>query len=147
MAPGLLCAALVGRGPGDAVTPYKSILPPSTPAAPKQTATTSNAAPVVLATLATSAVPRIVRATGQVSARNTASGDSAAWDVPVAAKVTSSAGTLFGPASVGGFSVDNTMTGCAVAATASPAGISITVTGLAGATIAWSSNFPALLEA
>ncbi len=134
----------------NAVTPYKSILSPSTPAAPKQTATTSNAAPVVLVTLtplATSAVPRIVRATGQVSARNKASSDSAAWGVSVAAKVTSTAGTLFGPASVGGFSVDNTMTGCAVAATASPAGISITVTGLAGATIAWSSNFPALLEA
>ena len=109
--------------------------------------TTTDATPAVLLTMAPGSPSGTLRLTGQVIARNTATGDSAVWDVAVAAKVSPTAGALFGTSAISVFIEDASMSGCMLAASASPSGISVTATGLAGASIIWACSFSTPLEA
>lgn len=139
----------VGLPNGAAVLDGTGKLPPSVIPAGVQIGrvTTVDVIPADLVTVAPSFPSGTLRITGQVVARNTTTGDSVVWDVAVAAKVSPAGGKLFGTSAFLVFIEDSTMTACGVVASASSLGIKITVTGLAGASIAWACSFSTPLEA
>lgn len=112
-----------------------------------QIVTTTDATPTLLVKLQAATPRGVLRTTGRILARNTATDDAISWDAAITAKVTPGGGTLFGAPAIAPFQDDASMAGCVVTAAATASGISILVTGLIGTTIAWASDFSALLEA
>jgi len=108
--------------------------------------TTLDATPTLLSGLPVMANQRCINIlTGQVTAQNTATGDSSVWDVVVNLKRTA-ANTS--PAFIGGSSLpvtircqDSNMATCSLAITLSSTGPAITATGIVATSIEWAYTF------
>lgn len=119
---------------------------------PGPNVTGTGAALVPLVTLSTPSINAVQRWTGSVVARNTATQESAEWDVTWAAKKSGGVCALFGPVAVALFEADAAIANQAgtlavPVVTASGNGCQVSAQGLAGMTLVWSWNFTLAVEA
>lgn len=119
---------------------------------PGPTVTTTGTTPTPLVMLSTPSANAVQRWTGSVVARNTATQESAEWDVTWAAKKSGGVCTLFGPVAVALFEADAAIanqagTMAVPVVTASGNGCQVSAQGLAGMTLVWSWNFTLAVEA
>ncbi len=103
--------------------------------------TTSSATPTILGPLPIFAAPGAsLSLRGTVTARNTASGDSASWDVAALIKGSGQVATV-ATQSVTQFEADPSLTAATVAVSTAGGSVALIVTGPAGATVNWTGSF------
>lgn len=78
---------------------------------------------------------------GNVVARNTTTGDTMSWDVAALARGIGTSGIAIVQQSVAPYQADAAMLACAIVVVTSGTTVAFSVTGVAGATIAWSGAF------